>query len=79
MNQSAPSPLLPDTGFVRARQIIGDRNRGIPPLIPISRSAWWAGVRSGRFPAGVLLGPRIRVWSADSIRALITSTNAGVR
>jgi prophage regulatory protein len=63
--------MLPEIGYVRLPQIIGDRKKGIPPVIPVSRATWWAGVASGRFPAGVLLGPRTRAWSVESIRTLI--------
>lgn len=61
MNQ--PRPVLPDTGFVRLPQILS--------LIPISRSAWWAGVREGKFPKGIKLGSKTTVWRAEDIRALI--------
>ena len=56
-------PALPDTGFVRLPQILA--------LVPISRSAWWAGVREGRFPKGIKLGSKTTVWRAEDIRALI--------
>jgi predicted DNA-binding transcriptional regulator AlpA len=56
-------PLLPDTGFVRLPQILS--------LIPISRSAWWAGVREGKFPKGIKLGSKTTVWRAEDVRALI--------
>jgi predicted DNA-binding transcriptional regulator AlpA len=42
-------------------------------LIPISRSAWWAGCKSGRFPKPVKLGPRTTAWRASDIAALLES------
>lgn len=39
--------------------------------IPVSRSTWWAGVKSGRFPAPVKLGPRITAWREADIQRLI--------
>lgn len=63
--------VIPQAGFLRIWQICGDPKRGTPPLFPISRSTWWAGVKSGKFPPGVLLGPRTRVWEATQIRTLI--------
>lgn len=63
--------MLPEVGYVRLPQIIGDPKRGIPAVIPVSRATWWAGVASGRFPKGTLLGPRTRAWSVESIRELI--------
>jgi prophage regulatory protein len=56
---------LPEVGYVRLPQILA--------VIPISRASWWAGVKSGKYPAGVLLGPRTRAWSVESIRALMAS------
>lgn len=66
---------LPETGYLRLPQIIGDAKRSIPAVIPISKSAWWAGVRQGRYPASVKLGPRTTVWRVEDIRALIAETN----
>lgn len=63
--------VLPDTGFVRLSQILGNKDKGIPPIIPISRSTWWAGVKSGRFPKPVKLSARITCWRIEDIRALI--------
>lgn len=65
--------LLPDTGFIRLPHILGDRNAEppIPALIPIGKSTWWEGVKSGRFPKPVKLGPRTTAWRVEDIRALI--------
>ena len=64
---------LPQTGFLRLPQIIGDKKAEppIPPLIRVSESTWWNGVRSGRFPKSVKLGPRTTAWRCEDIRALI--------
>jgi predicted DNA-binding transcriptional regulator AlpA len=42
-------------------------------VIPVSRSTWWAGCKSGRFPAPVKLGPRTTAWRAAEIRHLIAT------
>lgn len=39
--------------------------------IPVGKSTWWSGVASGRFPQPIKLGPRITVWRAEDIDALI--------
>ncbi len=64
---------LPEIGFLRLSQIIGapKANPPIPALIPVSRSTWWAGVSSGRFPKSIKLGPRITAWRVEDIRDLI--------
>lgn len=42
-------------------------------LCPIGASTWWEGVRSGRFPKPVKLGPKTRAWRASDVLALIDS------
>jgi prophage regulatory protein len=65
--------LLPATGYIRLAQIIGSRTVSppIPAVIPVSKSTWWNGIRSGRYPKPVKLGPRITAWRVEDIRALI--------
>ena len=72
----AATDQLPATGFLRLPQIIGNRraNPPIHPIIPVCKSSWWAGVRSGRYPAPVRLGPRTTAWRVEDIRALIERT-----
>jgi prophage regulatory protein len=59
---------LPEFGFVRLSSILGP---GGP--IPISRSSWWAGVKAGRYPRPVKLGPRMTAWRVEDIRVLINN------
>jgi predicted DNA-binding transcriptional regulator AlpA len=42
-------------------------------LIPVSRSHWWAGVASGKYPKGIKLSERCTVWRASHLRKLIQS------
>jgi predicted DNA-binding transcriptional regulator AlpA len=62
---------LPETGFLRLRQIIGNRKTNTPPIVPVSASTWWLGVKQGRFPRPVKLSNRVTVWRIEDIRALI--------
>jgi predicted DNA-binding transcriptional regulator AlpA len=70
---------LPETGYLRLVQIIGRKEdlkakrpkSEIPALIPVSKSTWWAGVASGRYPKPVRIGPRITGWKIEDIRSLI--------
>ncbi|MFN6183196.1 MAG: helix-turn-helix transcriptional regulator, partial [Burkholderiales bacterium] len=64
---------LPETGFLRLKQIIGDpkANPPIPPIIPVKKTTWWNGVRDGRYPKPVKLGERITAWRVEQIRDLI--------
>ncbi len=70
---------LPETGYLRLHQIIGNRkaNPPIPPLIPVSKSTWWAGVKSGRYPQPIrTLGERITAWRVEDIRNFINAAAA---
>ncbi len=65
---------LPETGYLRLPQIIGDRkaNPPIPGVIPVSKSTWWQGVKSGRYPQPIrTLSKRVTCWKVEDIRALI--------
>jgi prophage regulatory protein len=57
---------LPKVGFVRLKSILAPQGP-----IPVGRSTWWAGVRTGRFPKPVKLGPRTTAWRVEDIRVLI--------
>lgn len=76
----AAAPALPPTGFLRLHQIVGD-NTIYPPqpgLIPVCKSTWWSGVKTGRYPRPVKLSPRVTVWRVEDIRELIANAGAGV-
>ena len=59
---------LPATGFVRLPAILR--------VFPISRSSWWAGVKAGKYPQSVKLGPRTTAWRVEEIHALIQNASA---
>ena len=56
-------------GFVRLPQIL--------ELFPVSRSAWWAGVKSGRYPASVKLGAGTTAWRTEDIQQLLNQISKG--
>lgn len=57
--------LSTEYGFLRLNQIL--------KLIPVGKTTWWNGVKSGRFPKPVKLGARITAWKAEDIRSLLNS------
>ena len=57
--------MLGQQGFVRLPTIL--------KLIPVGRSTWWAGVKSGRFPKGVKLGRNTTAWRVEDIKKLMES------
>ncbi len=64
---------LPETGFLRLRQIVGNPSAEPPEpgLFPVSKSTWWAGVKSGRYPKAYKIGARCTAWRVEDLRALI--------
>ncbi len=59
---------LPSTGFLRLPAIIAPHGP-----IPVSKSTWWAGIKTGRYPKPVKLSARISDWRVEDIRAFIES------
>ena len=57
---------LPQTGFLRLPAIIAPHG-----FIPVSKSTWWAGIKSGRYPKPVKLSARVSAWRVEDIRAFI--------
>jgi len=59
--------------FLRIKDIVGNRSLGIKGYIPISKSSWWAGVASGKYPKPIKLGPRTSCWKEADIMRIINS------
>jgi prophage regulatory protein len=43
--------------------------------IPVSKSTWWAGVKSGIFPEPIHLGTRVTCWLESDIISLMDRKN----
>lgn len=67
---------LPEKGFIRIWQIVGDKKRNIPALIPIGRTSFLNGVKAGKYPRPIKIGERTTAWRVDDIRSLIESMGA---
>jgi len=69
---------LPETGYLRLSQIIGNKKTGQPAIYPVSKSTWWSGVKSGRFPKPVKLSERCTAWRVEDIRSLLKKVRGKV-
>ena len=71
-------PTPNETAFYRLPQIIGNpkANPPIQPIIPVSKSTWWDGVKKGRYPKPVKLSPRTTAWRGSDLKALLESLGA---
>jgi predicted DNA-binding transcriptional regulator AlpA len=66
MNKSVTEVFMhtiPETGFVRLPQVLA--------VIPVGKTCWWEGVKSGRYPKPVKLSKRCTAWKAEDIHTLI--------
>lgn len=54
---------MPETGYMRISDVLR--------YIPVSKTTWWNGVKSGRFPKSVKLGAGITMWRVEDIIDLI--------
>ena len=64
---------LPEKGFVRIWQIVGNP-KATPPIagiIPVSRTTWLNGCKSGKYPKPIKLGERTTAWRVSDILALL--------
>jgi prophage regulatory protein len=59
---------IPETGFLRLAQVL--------EVIPVGKTCWWEGVRSGRYPKPIKLSSRCTAWRAEDIRELINTLSA---
>jgi prophage regulatory protein len=55
--------LVKEEGLLRLPEVL--------KRFPVSRSTWWAGVKSGKFPQSVKIGPRTTAWRRSDIESLI--------
>ena len=72
---------MPEMGYLRLPQIIGDitARPPIPPIIPVGKSKWWKGVKTGRFPQPVKISPRINAWRVEDIKSFIENNNLRIK
>lgn len=71
--------LPPKNGYLRLAQIIGNKKTGIPAIIPVSRTTWLDGVKSGRYPKSTRLSNRCVAWKVSDILGLLESLEKEVR
>ena len=63
MSNNPAAPVLPATGFLRLSQVL--------QFVPIGKTAWYNGVKEGRFPKPIQLSARTAVYRAQDIADLI--------
>lgn len=61
---------LPSTGFIRLPQVLS--------LFPVSRTAWYEGIKKGIYPAPIKLSERTAAWRCSDIRALLATYGEAV-
>lgn len=70
---------LPETGYLRLSQIVGDKKAGIPAIYPLSKSTWWHKCKTDpSWPQPVKLSERCTAWRVSDILALIEKAGGEV-
>ena len=62
--QNSDLNTLPDYAYLRLQQVLA--------IIPVSRSAWYAGIHAGKYPPPVKLGVRTSVYKLVDIKKLLS-------
>lgn len=62
---------MSDVHSIHSKRLL--RINQVLALVPVGRSSWWEGCRTGRYPKPIKLGPRTTVWRAEDIAAFIES------
>lgn len=62
---------MSDTNSIHPKRLL--RINQVLALVPVGRSSWWEGCRTGRYPKPIKLGPRTTVWRAEDIATFIES------
>jgi len=63
MNNKIIEQSFPENGFLRLPQVLA--------IYPVSKSTWWAGIRTGLFPKPIHISKRCSAWRATDIKNLI--------
>jgi hypothetical protein len=72
---STIDPGRPETwpSLLRENDIVRDKERNWPGLLPISRGAWRRLITDGYVSPGLLLGAKVRAWTREEIVAILTN------
>lgn len=68
MTDTHTTPTRPDR-LLREREVL--------QILPIGRASLWAGIKSGRYPRPVKLGPRTTCWRESEILRLVAGGTEG--
>lgn len=55
--------------FLRLKEVLS--------VYPVSKSTWWAGIKTGRYPKPYKLGAKTVAWREGDIRRLVAQTIGG--
>ena len=69
---NTPITALPDDGYARIRQIIGDKKTGKPGPFPVFRTYLYGLVKEGKFPAPKKVG-NSSPWNVAEVREALAN------
>jgi predicted DNA-binding transcriptional regulator AlpA len=63
--------------YLRASDIVRNRNTGQTGVLSISAATWWDWVKRGKAPQPIKLSPGVTVWRLADVMAFAESLAAG--
>ena len=64
-----PPQALQGAGLLRESDIIGNKRKGKPALVPVARSTLRVWINRGRFPAPIRLSERVIAFRIEDVTA----------
>ena len=61
---------LPEVGYLRLPEVL--------KIIPVSKSTWWAGIKTGIYPSPKKLSAKTSAWCVSDIKNLIIDIENGL-
>lgn len=63
--------------YLRVSDITRNRRTGVPGLLPVTTSTWWAWVKAGKAPAPIKLSRGCTVWRESDVLEFAESLAKG--
>lgn len=80
VNDEVRQGSLPETGFVREKQLVNQPAKGGQPeragIVAVSHATLWRMVATKRFPAPVKLSEGVTAWRVEDVRQWLARTTS---
>ena len=60
---------LAEQQFYKLKEIVSTADN--PGILPIGKTRWYAGMKTGEYPKPIKFSERVQVWRAEDIKKLV--------